>query len=80
MDIGSSIAGRIKKLCKEKNLSINKLSYLAGLTQSTVDNIIKGNSLNPKLKTIAMISRAFGMNVLEFLNDSEILVALDSAE
>ncbi len=31
---------RIRQLCQNRNITINKLAFLAGLKQSTVDNII----------------------------------------
>ena len=42
MDIGQAVRARIEELCREKDLSINKLSNLSGVTQSTVNNIVSG--------------------------------------
>lgn len=38
---------RIQELCDERNISMNKLSILCGMTQSTLSNITSGRSKNP---------------------------------
>ena len=35
---------RIRELCKKRKITINKLATLAGLKQSTIDNILRGTS------------------------------------
>lgn len=63
---------RIKQLCKERNISINKLAYISDVRQSTIDNIMQGNTKNPGVKTIHKISLAFNMTLAEFLDFSEL--------
>lgn len=72
MTLGEAVAARIIDLCKEKGISINRLAVLSGLTQSTVDGILKGRSKNPQLATLIRISDGFEMTVSELLNDSRI--------
>ncbi|MBL1231011.1 helix-turn-helix transcriptional regulator [Enterococcus sp. BWB1-3] len=62
------IADRIRHFAREKDLSINRIATLAGLTQSTVSNIINGNSQNPSIGTITKICTALGISVIEFLD------------
>ncbi|WP_207696431.1 hypothetical protein DOK67_0001315 [Enterococcus sp. DIV0212c] len=62
---------RLKNLCAEKNISINKLATLSGITQSTVDNIMKGKTKNPKLKTLHKLATGLDMTVSELLNFPE---------
>lgn len=69
MDLEDAIAYRIKNLCKERGISINKLALLSGLTQSTVDSIIKGKSKSPRLVTLIKICDGLGITVAEFLDD-----------
>ncbi len=45
---------------------------MAGLNQSTVNNIISGASKNPSLITIHRISNALCMTPAEFLNFKEL--------
>ena len=59
---------RIRALCKERGITINKLSTLSGITQSTLDNIIQGKTKNPKVKTLHKIAIAFNMTLSEIGN------------
>ncbi|PKM78124.1 MAG: XRE family transcriptional regulator [Firmicutes bacterium HGW-Firmicutes-15] len=72
MNLGEAIAQRIEELCKERGISINRLAVLSGLTQSTVDGILKGRSKNPQLVTLLRISKGLGMSISEFLDDVRI--------
>lgn len=44
MTYSDVIIKRILSLCKEQNITINKLATLSGITQSTLDNLIKGHT------------------------------------
>lgn len=72
MKLGEAIAQRILDLCKQRGISINKLASLAGLTQSTVDSILKGKSKSPRLVTLIKISDGLGITIGEFLDDPKI--------
>lgn len=72
MKYSEIIAHRIKLLCKEKGITVNKLATLSGLKQSTIDNIIHGTSQNPKLKTLHKIAGSFSMTLSEFLDFDEL--------
>ena len=63
---------RIRQLCKSRKITINKLATLAGLKQSTVDNILRGTSKNPKVRTLHKIAKVFGMTLSEFLDFPEL--------
>lgn len=63
---------RIKQLCKQRGISINKLSTMSDVKQSTLDNIIRGITKNPRVKTLHKISIAFNMTLSEFLNFEEL--------
>lgn len=71
MDYGKIIAKRIEEICKERKITLNKLATLAGVRQSTLDNIIKGHTKNPKLKTLHRISVGLQMTVSQFLDFPE---------
>lgn len=62
---------RLTNLCNEKNITINKLATLSGITQSTVENIMSGKTRNPKLKTLHKLAIGLGMTVSELLNFPE---------
>ncbi len=59
---------RIKELCKQRNISINKLASMSDVKQSTLDNIVRGLTKNPKVKTLHKIALAFSMTLSEFLD------------
>lgn len=61
------VSQRIKTLCNQHNVSINKLALNACLTQSTLNSIIQGESKNPKISTLAKIANAFGLTLSELL-------------
>ncbi len=63
---------RIRQLCKSHNITINKLATLAGLKQSTIDNIIRGASKNPEVRTLHKIAAVFGMTLSELLDFPEL--------
>ena len=72
MDYSDIYALRIRQLCKDRKITINKLATLAGLKQSTIDNIIRGKSKNPKVRTLHRIANVFGMTLSEFLDFPEL--------
>lgn len=69
MRIADAISQRILFLCKENNISINKLAILSGQTQSTLQSLISGKSKNPKMLTIVRICDSLKMSLSEFFND-----------
>ena len=48
----SVIIKRLRDLIDAKGITINRLATLSGITQSTLENIMAGNTKNPKLKTL----------------------------
>ena len=72
MNYSDIYALRIRQLCKDRKITINKLATLAGLKQSTIDNIIRGKSKNPKVRTLHRIANVFGMTLSEFLDFPEL--------
>lgn len=69
MHLGEAIAKRIADLCREKSLSINKMSVICGLRQSTVSNILNGNSKNPTITSIKKICDGLEISLSAFFDD-----------
>ena len=46
MNTQETVAKRIRDLCKERNLTPNALSNIAGVPQATVKSILNGESNN----------------------------------
>ena len=72
MTYSKVIAKRILSLCKERGITVNKLATLSGMKQSTLDNVVKGNTKSPGLRTLHRISQGFGITISELLDFPEI--------
>ena len=68
MDYSELYVNRIKSLCRQRGISINKLATMSGVKQSTLDNIVRGLTKNPRVKTLHLIAIAFNMTLAEFLD------------
>jgi len=71
MTCSEAVIQRIRYLCDERGLTINKLATLSGLTQSTLNNIIHGTNKSPTLNTLYKIATGLNMTVSEFLDFPE---------
>lgn len=71
MTYSEAIIKRLTELCSERNITINKLATLSGITQSTVDNLMRGKTQNPKLKTLHKLAIGLDMTVSELLDFPE---------
>ncbi len=69
MKLSRAISIKMNKLCREKNITPNKLASLCCLTQSTVQNLITGKSNNPKLLTIIRICEGLNISLKDFFDD-----------
>ncbi len=72
MEYADIYVRRIRKLCKERGIAINKLATMSDVKQSTLDNIMQGNTKNPRVKTLHKIALAFNMTLAEFLDFNEL--------
>ena len=52
MDLCEILAVRITELCEERHISINDLSYLSGISNSTIQSIFHKHRKNPVIATI----------------------------
>lgn len=69
MMIGEAVRRRILSLCHERNLSVNRLSGMCGLTQSTLNNIVSGRNNSATISTIKKICDGLEITILDFFND-----------
>lgn len=72
MDYSDLYVKRIRELCKQRGIAINKLATMSGVRQSTLDNIVRGLSKNPRVKTLHKLAIAFNMTLSEFLDYKEL--------
>ena len=71
MEYSQLIVNRIRRLCSEKGIAINRLATMSGVKQSTLDNIVRGLTRNPGVKTLHKIANAFSMTPAEFFDFEE---------
>lgn len=71
MTYSDAIIARLRRLCKQRNITVNRLATLSGITQSTVENLMAGKTRNPKLKTLHKIAVGLDMTVSELLDFPE---------
>lgn len=68
MNIGEAVKERILELCREQNISINKLSSMSGVTQSTVNNIVSGRNRSTTISTIKKLCDGLGITIEDFFH------------
>lgn len=72
MEYSDIYVRRIRSLCKQRGIAINKLATMSDVKQSTLDNIVRGLTKNPRVKTLHKIAIAFNMTLAEFLDFQEL--------
>ena len=76
MNIGEAVKKRILELCREHDISVNKLSSMSGVTQSTVNNIVSGRNNSATVSTIKKLCDGLGITIEDFFN-SELFRGLE---
>lgn len=76
MTVGEAVRKRILQLCDERDISINKLSSLSGVTQSTVNNIMSGRNNSATVSTVKKLCDGLGITIEEFFH-SDIFAGLE---
>lgn len=71
MNTVSVIKNRILQLCDERDISINKLANISGVSPSSIKNILYGKSQNPKIITIKQLCDGFNITLGEFFSTKE---------
>lgn len=68
MTVGEAVRQRIIQLCQDYDISINKLSSISGITQSTVNNIVSGRNNSTTVSTIQKLCDGLGITIDEFFH------------
>ncbi len=69
MKILEAVKVRINELCKEKGITINQLSYISGVSNSTIQNMFYGKSQNPGIITIKKLCDGLEITIIEFFDN-----------
>lgn len=68
MNIGNAVKERILELCRDRNITVNKLGTISGVTQSTINNIISGRNNSTTISTIKKLCDGLEMPIVEFFS------------
>ncbi len=68
MTIGAAVKERIIELCREKDISLNMLCTLSGVTQSTINNIVSGRNKSTTISTIKKFCDGLEITIQDFFN------------
>ena len=68
LNVGDAVRLRIMELCRERNITVNKLSTLCGITQSTLSNIIGGRNNSTTVSTVKKICDGLEISLVEFFS------------
>ena len=71
MTIYSAVVKRIYDLCNEREITPNALSYLSGVSQSTIKSILNGESKNPGLVTLKKLCDGLDISIVDFFDTSD---------
>ncbi|MBQ9099258.1 MAG: helix-turn-helix transcriptional regulator [Clostridia bacterium] len=64
-----AVAKRILQLCQEKNIAINALANLSGVSPSTVYSMLNKKSQNPGVVSIKKLCDGLEINLKSFFDD-----------
>lgn len=76
MNTKEAVAKRILQLCAEKNIAVNALANLSGVTPSTVYSMLNEKSQNPGVVSIKKLCDGLDISVREFF-DSDLFDDLE---
>lgn len=68
MRVSEAVRLRILDLCKQNDITLNKLSTICGITQSTLNNIISGRNSTTTVSTVQKICDGVEITILEFFS------------
>ena len=66
MRVGEAVRARILELCHTHGITLNKLSTICGITQSTLNNIVSGRNSTTTVSTIQKICDGLEITILDF--------------
>ena len=69
MNTKNAVANRIIELCNQKNIAINALANMAGISPSTLYSVLNEKSQNPGIVTIKKLCDGLEISLREFFDD-----------
>ena len=71
MNTKHAVAQRIMQLCEERDITINALGNLAGISPSTIYSMLNAKSQNPGIVTIKKLCDGLEVTLGEFFSTPE---------
>ena len=68
MNTKNAVANRIIQLCNQKNIAINALANLSGISPSTLYSVLNEKSQNPGIVTIKKLCDGLDISLREFFD------------
>ena len=76
MNAKQAVAKRILQLCNERNMTINALANISGVSPSTIYSMLNEKSQNPGVVSIKKLCDGWEISLREFF-DSELFDGLE---
>ena len=76
MTVKEAVEKRIIQLCRERNIAVNTLANISGVSPSTVYSMLNEKSLNPGVVSIKKLCDGLEISVREFF-DSDLFDNLE---
>ena len=68
MNTKEAVAKRILELCAQRNLAVNALAAISGVSPSTVYSMLNEKSQNPGVVSIKKLCDGLDLSIREFFN------------
>ena len=68
MTVNEATRQRIFQLCEERNISVNKMCTMSGITQSTINNIVNNRNKGTTVSTVKKICDGLEITMEEFFH------------
>ena len=68
MNTKNAVANRIIQLCNQKNIAINALANVSGISPSTLYSVLNEKSQNPGIVTIKKLCDGLDITLREFFD------------
>lgn len=79
MRLSDAMKKRILQLCDERNITVNKLCTISGITQSTLGTFFNEENRVLKVRVIYNICNGIGITLKDFF-DSDLFIDLDEED
>ena len=71
MNTKEAVAKRILNLCEERNMAVNALATVSGVSPSTIYSMLNEKSQNPGVVSLKKICDGLGITLGEFFSTPE---------